>query len=325
VKTEINQIDGVYLDMSVSEESRAHSGEHILFQSLSRIFKGMESVKVVIEPDKKQLFVRCGGTIDWNGVLEAEQIANKIVQENRRIIVAIGGIEEMRQRYGSRLRGRWDLIKDEIIRIVEVEGFDAVACKGDHVERTGEIGFIVVKKFNALGRGEYEVQFEVGEKAWDYALEMKKVAMNLMEILGTRPNIAENTARNLKEETLTLRKSLRDLSKKALEDLPFEEIKDIRVYSKVFDGFDKRELTKKVADLREGKGTVVIFGDTSGFLIMGRSDDLSFDVIPLLEVGCSFLGGRCGGKPELASGGGFKSNKLNEAIDLIKRELAKIL
>jgi len=287
----------------------------------------MESVKVVIEPDKKQLFVRYGGTIDWGGVLEAEKIANRIVQENRRIIVAVGGREEMRRRYGGRLRGRWDLIRDETIRIVEVEDFDAVACKGEHVETTGEIGFIAVKKFNALGRGEYEFQFEVGEKAWEHALEMKKLAMNMMETLGTRPDLAESTARNLRDEALALRKSLREASKKALEDLPYEEIRGVRVYAKVFEGFDKRELMKRAVDLKKEGRSVVIFGDASGSgsLIMGRSDDLGFNVVPLLEKGCILLGGRCGGKPELASGGGFKTNNLNEAIDLIKRELAKIL
>jgi len=311
----------------MSEESRAHSGEHILFQALSRVFKGMESVKVVIEPDKKQLFVRYGGTIDWNGVLEAERIANRVVRENRRIIVAIGGREEMMQRYGGRLRGRWDLIKDEPIRIVEVEGFDAVACKGEHVDRTGEIGFIAVKKFNALGRGDYEFQFEVGEKAWDHVLEMKKLAMNMMETFGTRPDLAENTARNLRDEVSALRKSLREASKKALEDLTYEEIKGIRVYAKVFEGFDQKELMKRAADLKKGGKTVIVFGDASGsgFLLLGRSDDLNFNAVPLLEKGCSLLGGRCGGKPELASGGGFKTKDIDGAIELIKRELAKIL
>lgn len=311
--------------MSVSEDSRTHSGEHVLFQSLSRVFKGMESVKVVIEPDRKQLFVRYDREIDWDRVLEAEKMANRIVHENRRIIVTVGDKEEMKRKYGSRLRGRWDLIRDEDIRIVEVEDFDCVACKGNHVERTGEIGFIAVKKINTLGKGDYEVQFEVGEKAREHALKMKKVAMSIIEILHTRPDLAESTARNLRDEVLTLRKSLRKVSRNTMEDVPSEEMRGVRVYSKVFHSFDRRELMKKAADLKRDKGTVVILGDTSGLLIMGRSDDLSLDVIPLLEKGCIYLGGRCGGKPELASGGGFKSNNLNEAIDLIKRELAKIL
>jgi alanyl-tRNA synthetase len=311
--------------MTASKESRAHSGEHVLFQSLSRVFRGMESVKVVIEQDKKSLFVRYDGDIDWSGVLEAEKIANRIVQENRRVVAAVGDREEMKRRYGSKLRGRWDLIRDETIRIVEVEDFDIVACKGEHVDRTGEIGFIAVKKFNALGRGDYEFQFEVGEEAWLHALEMKKVAMVMMETLGTRPDLAESTAKNLRIEVLTLRKSLREASKKALETLPYEEVKGVRVYSKVFEGFDRKDLMKRVADLKKGEKTVVILGDTSGSLIMGRSDDLEFNTVPLLEKGCSLLGGRCGGKSELASGGGFKSNNLDQAIELIKRELAKIL
>ena len=224
----------------MSEEPRAHSGEHVLFQSLSRVFKGIESVKVEIEPDKKQLFVKYDEEIDWNGILKAEKIANKIIQENRKVKITVGDREKLRKKYGNKLRGRWDLIKDKTIRIVEVEDFDCVACKGKHVERTTEIGFIVVKSFNKLGKNEYEIQFEVGEKAREYALESKKVAMSVIDILGTTSDKVEKTTRNLKEEILRLRKSLKETSKKSMENIEYEEIKGIKFYSKVFDGWIKK-------------------------------------------------------------------------------------
>ncbi len=309
----------------MSEESRAHSGEHVLFQSLSRVFEGIESVKVEIKPDKKLLFVKYDGEIDWNRILEAEKIANKIIREDRKIKITSGEREKLRKEFGDKLRGRWDLIKDKTIKIVEVEDFDCVACKGKHVERTGEIDFILVKGVNNLGKGNYEIQYEVGEKAKEYALELSKVAMNLIDILGTTPQMAERTARNIKEETQQLRERLREVSKKAMGEIEHEEIKGIKVYSKVFDGLDRRELMRRAANLRKEKNTVVVFGDSSGLLIMGRSDELNFNVIPLLEKGCNFLGGKCGGKQEFAFGGGFKSKNLNEAIDLIKKELIKVL
>ncbi|MDI6826478.1 MAG: DHHA1 domain-containing protein [Candidatus Aenigmarchaeota archaeon] len=309
----------------MSEESRAHSGEHVLFQSLSRVFKGIESVKVVIKPDKKQLFVKYDGKIDWSGILKAEKIANRIIQENRKIKITVGNKEKLRKEYGDKLRGRWDLIEDKTIRIVEVEDFDYVACKGEHVESTGEIDLIIIKNFKNLGKGEYEIEYEVGEKAKEFLIESKKIMMKVTEILGTTPNKIENTAKNLKEEITRLRENLKEASKKAMEKLEYEEIRGVKLYSKIFDGLDRRELMRKAASLRGEKNTVVIFGDSSGLLVMGRSDDLNFNVIPLLEKGCNFLGGKCGGKQEFAFGGGFKSSNLNEAIDLIKKELIKLL
>ena len=309
----------------MNEQSKAHSGEHILFQSLSRVFKGMESVKVVLEPDKKQLFVKYDGEITWSGILEAERIANRIIQENRKIKITVGDKEKLRKEYGDKLRGRWDLIEDKIIRIVEVEDFDYVACRGEHVEKTGEIGLIIVKDFKNLGKDEYEIQYEVDEKAREMLMESKKIAMKVMEILGTTPDKFEKTASNIKEEITRLRESLKDASKKAMEKLEYEEIKGVRLYSKIFDGLDRRELMRKAASLRKEKKTVVIFGDNFGLLVMGRSNDLNFNVIPLLEKSCNFLGGKCGGKEDFAFGGGFKLSKLKEAIDLIKKELIKVL
>jgi len=309
----------------MSEESKAHSGEHILFQSLSRVFKGMESVKVVIEPDKKQLFVKYNGEITWSGILQAERIANIIIQENRKIKITTGDKEKLRKEYGDKLRGRWDLIEDKTIRIVEVEDFDCVACRGKHVKSTGEIDLIIVKDFKNLGKDEYEIQYEVGEKARKTLMESKKIAMKVMEILGTTPDKFEKTARNIKKEISILRQNLKETSKKVMEKLEHEEIKGVKLYSKIFSGLDRRELMRKAADLRNEKKIVVIFGDNSGLLVMGRSDDLNFDVIPLLEKGCKFLGGKCGGRKEFAFGGGFKSNDLNKAIDLIKKDLIKLL
>jgi len=309
----------------MSEEPKAHSGEHVLFQSLSRVFKGMESVKVVIEPDKKQLFVKYDGEITWSGILQAERIANRIIQENRKIRITVGDKAKLREKYGDKLRGRWDLIEDKTIRIVEVEDFDCVACRGEHVKSTGEIDLIIVKDFKNLGKGEYEIQYEIGEKARETLMESKKIAMKVMEILGTTPDKFEKTASNIKEEISILRQNLKETSKKAMEKLEHEQIKGVKLYSKIFSGLDRRELMRKAADLRNEKKTVVIFGDSSGLLVMGRSDDLNFDVIPLLEKGCKFLGGKCGGRKEFAFGGGFKSNDLNKAIDLIKIDLIKLL
>jgi len=309
----------------MDEKSKAHSGEHILFQSLSRVFKGMESVKVVIEPDKKQLFVKYSGEINWSGILKAERIANRIIQENRKIKITIGDKEKLRKEYGNKLRGRWDLIEDKTIRIVEVEGFDCVACKGEHVENTGEIGLIIVKDFKNLGKNEYEIQYEVGEKAKEFLMESKKIAMDVMEVLGATPDKIEKTARNLKEEIIRLRQSLKETSKKAMEKLEYEEIKGVKLYTKIFDGLDRKELMRKAASLRREKNTVVIFGDNFGLLIMGRSPDMKFNVIPILEKGCKYLGGKCGGKEDFAFGGGFKSDKLNEAITLMKKELIKLI
>jgi alanyl-tRNA synthetase len=309
----------------MDEKSKAHSGEHILFQSLSRIFKGMESVKVVIEPDKKQLFVKYDGEINWSGILQAERIANRIIQENRKIKITVGNKEKLRKEYGNKLRGRWDLIEDKTIRIVEVEGFDCVACKGEHVENTGEIGLIIVKDFKNLGKNEYEIQYEVGEKAKEFLMESKKIAMDVMEVLGATPDKIEKTARNLKEEIIRLKQSLKKTSKRAMEKLEYKEIKGIKVYTKVFDGLDRKELMRKAASLRNEKRTVVIFGDNFGLLVMGRSSDMKFNVIPILEKGCNYLGGKCGGKEDFAFGGGFKSNRLNEAIELIKKELIKLI
>jgi alanyl-tRNA synthetase len=309
----------------MDESSKAHTGEHVLFQSLSRVFKGMESVKVVIEQHKKQLFVKYDGEINWSGILEAERIANGIIQENRKIKIKIGDKEKLRKEYGNKLRGRWDLIEDKTIRIVEVEGFDCVACRGEHVKNTGEIGLIIVKDFKNLGKNDYEIQYEIGEKAKEFLIESKKIAMDVMEVLGATPDKIEKTAKNLKEEITRLRESLKETSKKAMEDIEYEEIKGVKVYSRVFDGLDKRELMRKAYDLKNEKKTVVIFGDNSGVLLMGRSDDVKFNVMPVLEKGCNFLGGKCGGKEDFAFGGGFKSNGMKEAVNIIKKELVKLL
>lgn len=307
------------------EETQAHTGEHILFQSLSRVFKGMESVKVQISPEKKQLFVKYPGELSWEAVLEAEQMANRVISEDRAVLTTVGDKEALRKQYGNRLRGRWDLIQGNEIRIIEIDGFDCVACTGNHVATASEVGLICVKRFLTLGKDAYEVIFETGEKARQYLLETKALAMELVQILGTRPELARQTLVNMKNQQELIRRGLREASHLALQDLGFEEHGQIRLYQHLFHGIDEKELLKKAGELTERSKTVVVLVNAPGSVIVGRSQDIVLDMLVVLRQSLERLGGKCGGRSDFAFAGGLKEVDLDEALATIRSTVLTML
>jgi alanyl-tRNA synthetase len=305
------------------ELRKAHTGEHILFQSLSRVFDGIEIEKINITEEKKSLFVNYPDNLDKKKILEAELLVNKIIQDGREVKKFAGSKEEIEKRFENKVRGKWDRISDEKITVVEVDGFDYAACSGEHVENTKEIGMLLVTKVNSLGKNLHEIQFEVDEKAREKAIELANTVLVLEDILNTSKDKIESTVFNLKEEVLKLRKLLKIITRESMKDLNSEEIKGVKLYYKTFSGLDNDEIGKKVGELiKENKIVVLVVNDFFGnvSVVLARSSDVNIGVLSVLRRVCEEFKGKCGGKENFAMGGGFQADK-EKIIQNIKDEL----
>lgn len=312
----------------MSEElKKAHTGEHTLFQSLSRVFEGIEVEKIDITEGRKSLFVKYPGVLDWKKVLEAELLVNKIITEGKVVKKTVGPLDEIKNKFGNKLRGKWDRITDKTVTVVEVDGFDCAACSGEHVSNTKEIGMLLVTKVNSLGKNVYEIQFEVDEKAKKKAIEMSSMTLTLVDVLGASEDNIEKTATNLKEEVLRLKKLVKAITKDYMNNFEFENVKGVKLYAKSFSELDSDEIGKSVGEMVEGNKTVVAvvnehLGNIS--IILARSKDLDINVLTTLKEVCKEFNAKCGGKEDFAMGGGIKVEK-EQVIQKIKDKLTSCL
>lgn len=315
----------VNIEEGVADESKKHTAGHILFQSLKRVFPEMKIIKDIFKHDKTSMIVRCPKQPDWNTILEAEKIANKIIDEDRKVKMHNVPKDKVVERFGDKVRGRWDLIKDDTIRVVEVDNFDYSACMGKHAQSACEIGMIIITKIHSLGRGEYEIQFEIGDDAKLEALEMGKIAGEVSEALGIEMAKVPMAIKNVKSRIESFEKTLRELSREALRAVEneYEDVNGVKFYSKIFDGLDRNQVGKRVAELTNGERTVAIFANIDcekATISAGKSDDVDIDLLALVQSACKKLGGNAGGKKRLIVGG-CKSDGLKEAFSELAKEI----
>jgi alanyl-tRNA synthetase len=293
------------------ELMRAHTAQHMFFQCLSRFFPNLYVIKDNIDVGRHALFIRSPEPLDFARIAEAEKLANQTIKEGRRVIVRWVKKEEAEK---GDFRVKLDRIKGNEVRVVEIEGFDKSACSGVHIVNTSEIGFLTLTRLTHEG-DEYTLEFEFGEKAKEFLLDMKKICMNTSSILQTHPEMLERTAEKLKAENLVMQEQLNGLNEELLGRLEPAIKGSVKIYSKIFSGMDSKKLMEKAGELIKQDNALVIFGNKGekGFLLIAKNQNMNVDLKKIAEKAFEIIEGKWGGKEYFVSGAG-KAEKLEEAI-----------
>lgn len=299
-----------------------HSGQHVLSQALERAAQArtvsvhMSETSMTIDVDRVNIAPET-----WSAV---EALANQIVLENRPVRAWFPTPEELA---ALNLRKLPDV--DGKVRIVDIGGFDITACGGTHVKCTGEIG--IIKVIKAERRGETtRLEFKCGERAL-HDFQAKNEAINRLTAMLTVGywELPETVAR-LQEQNRALQSELRA----AREQLAVYEARSLLAsasaqgaYRLVARAFARSadEVRLLAQALVAESGVIALLGATGekAQLIFARSADVSLDVVPLLKKALDQLGGRGGGRPNMAQGGGVNADvdqvqaAINAALTLL--------
>jgi alanyl-tRNA synthetase len=294
---------------------KAHTAEHMLFQALSRVFAGIRPEKVSLEPNAFSLFVGHAGPLDWDGVLSAVKMVNQVIRDARPVSVKVVRKSEV----PADVRIKMERIEEDEVRIVEVEGFDKVACSGLHVKNTNELGAFCVSRITSEKPGIWKVDFLHGDEAVDFLLSSSKVALSSSQILGTGIDRLERTVANLLAEEEKRRREAKELAELALAGLKSEEHNGLNLYVRTFSYLDQKLLQEWAGRLAKRGRTVVVFAvksDESASIVAGRSKDLVLDMRKIGGEALRLMGGKGGGSESFICGSGAPE-KLDEAIRFI--------
>jgi alanyl-tRNA synthetase len=284
-----------------------HSGQHVLSQALERVAQArtlsvhMSETSMTIDVDRVNIAPET-----WEAV---EALANQIVLEDRPVRAWFPTPEEL---VALNLRKLPEV--DGKVRIVDVGGFDITACGGTHVARTGEIGIIKVVK--AERRGETtRLEFKCGARALRDFQAKNEVINRLMAALTVGYWELPETVARLQEQNRALQSELRA----AREQLAVHEAASLLAsasshgaYRLVARAFARSadEVRSLAQALVAESGVVALLGAAGekAQLIFARSADVALDVLPLLKKALEQLGGRGGGRPNMAQGGGASAD-----------------
>jgi alanyl-tRNA synthetase len=250
--------------------------------------------------------------LDWEAIAPVEELANRIVWEDRLVNVRFVSSDEL----AALSIGRPPAVEGPL-RIVEIGGslldpersFDVNPCGGTHVARTGEIGLIKITRMEHRGN-ETRVEFLCGGRALrDYRVKNEMVNC-LAGMLTVGYWELDQAVERLQAEAKQLRRDLRQAHARLLE-MEVAELAEsalvcgpYRVVWRIWEQREVEELRGLARKLAERAGIVALLigiGERTD-LCFARAEDLDLDVAALLREACVRLEGRGGGRPQAAQG-----------------------
>ena len=202
-------------------------------------------------------------------------------------------------------------------------------CGGTHVERTGEIGSFAVVSESSVAAGVRRIEAVTGRTAVSRARHNAELVRELTDVLKAAPDEALDRARELAAETSKLRKEVeRERQKIAGGSVDSmldgaREVAGVRLLAARTDAPDIRTLRGQADRLRDrlgsGAGLLAAVAKGSVIVIAVVTDDLiekgTLRAGDLVREVAGVLGGRGGGKPHLAQGGGGDPARLEQALE----------
>lgn len=280
---------------------KGHTGEHLLFSTISKMRPGTELVKIAITPTKKSVMVR--GEVDWNLTFEAQRSVNQSVRAGLRIMESWVGRDDPTI---QETRVKLERIHEDRIRIVQIGDLDRAACAGIHVKNTSEIGALLVTKLaSAKPVGDHEIEFEVGDAAVRDGLDLASIGLHASATIGSNPYDLVSALNNLKREIQNAKESLKKLSKEALKNIQPQSVGDAKLYAGLFDGVDKKALMDAANSIIRGERSVCVFVSREDrlLLLVACNPKLSIDCVRVLTEALKLAGGKGGGQRNFAMGG----------------------
>ena len=304
-----------------------HSATHLLHEAL-RIVLGdhVQQKGSLVNSQRLRFDFSHFEAIKPEQLKHLEDIVNRVVRENSAVETEITDIETAKAKGAMALFG--EKYGDQV-RVLSMGGdFSVELCGGTHVARTGDIGLFKIVSEGGVAAGVRRIEAVTGAQALAYlngAEEQLKEAASLVK--GNRDNVLDKLSALL-ERNRQLEKELEQLKAKAASaagnDLAASavDVKGTKVLAARLDGLDGKALLALVDQLKNKLGSAVILlggvFDEKVVLVAGVTQDLTgkLKAGDLMRQAAAAVGGKGGGRPDMAQGGGVDADKLDEALAL---------
>ncbi len=289
------------------DHMQQHTGQHLLSAAFVRV-AGAKTIGFHLGAT--------GSTIDLDGDPGADRIgrveieANRIVWEDRPV-----RIRTVRAAEAAGLPLRRDPKREGDLRVIEIDGYAVSACGGTHVSATGAIGLIAVARTERY-KGGLRVEFLCGGRALGAYRAQRDIIGDLARQLSMLPHEVPTAVARLLADQRELRKVARLLHECTASEQAARlaagapVVNGVRVVVQAIVGGDAPTLRALASTIITQPGfRVALFSDSSPTLVVvARSTDSQLNATAVLRALTQQFGGRGGGNPDLAQGGGLSGD-----------------
>lgn len=225
------------------------------------------------------------------------------------------------------------------VRVVEIGGpWSRELCGGTHVDHASQIGTVVVTGETSVGSGNRRIEALTGVEGFGYLARERDVVAQLTGLLKTQPDDLVSRVQGLTER---LKSAEKELEKARLAQLlgasadlatGATQVGPVKLVAHRADGAGGGDVRNLAMDVRgrlpQGEpGVVVIIGQADGkvSVVAATNDEArarGLSAGELVRAVGPLLGGKGGGKDDVAQGGGTDASRIDEALELVAREVA---
>jgi len=318
--------------------SRSHSATHLVHAGMRKhLGDAAAQAGSLNAPGRLRFdFTSPAGAVPASVLNEVEDEVNAVLQDDEEVRAFVTTPDEARRLGAMALFG--EKYGDQV-RVVEIGDYSRELCGGTHVHRSGQLGLVKLLSESSIGSGVRRVEALVGIDAFRYLAREHVLVSQLAEQFKARPEELPERIGGVVER---LRQAERELEKVradavlssagALADSAEDVGGTALVAAAVPGGVAPADLRALASDVRgrlgARPGVVALFGaDDAGkvsFVVAttAAARDAGLAAGKLVPVFAPAVGGRGGGKPDLAQGGGTDPSGVPAAIDALRRELA---
>jgi alanyl-tRNA synthetase len=286
------------------DHMQQHTGQHVLSAAFDRLY-GAATVSFHLGAQASTIDLQ--REVTSAEIDAAEREANRIVWEDRPVSIRFTTAEE-----AASLPLRKEPQRQGLLRLIDIEGFDLSACGGTHVARTGTIGVIAVSKAERF-RGGSRLEFLCGGRALNGFQALNRAVSASVRALSVLPEELPGAIESLQRETRELRRTIRTLQEQLAEHeagalaSTAEPIGGVACVVRAMTGWDAAGLKALASSVaaRPGHLAVLFSQDVPALAVVARGPDVAVDASALLRALIQRFGGKGGGRPELAQGGGL--------------------
>jgi alanyl-tRNA synthetase len=310
---------------------RNHTATHLLHAALRQVLgTHVKQAGSVVEPGRLRFDFTHYASVDRAEIEEVERLMNDQILRNTEVstkimaldqAIATGAMALFGEKYG------------EEVRVVTVPGFSTELCGGTHVNRTGDIGVCKIVAEGSISSGVRRVEAITGEAALRQYQQANGALKRISELVrASEPELIEQverlieTERSLEHQVKQLKEKLAQSASGALE-AQARAVNGSKVLAARLEGMDRQQMRTLADSLRnKWKSAVVVLAsvdDAGVSIVCAVTKDLTGKVQAgkLAAALSQAVGGKGGGRPDMAEGGGKDVSALAGALERISTEV----
>jgi len=320
---------GDHVVASVDASRRAatilnHSATHLLHAALREVLgTHVQQKGSLVAPDRLRFDFSHFQPMTTGELAEIERRVNAQIRANHQAEVHHMGMQEALDFGAMALFGEK---YGEHVRVLKMGGYSTELCGGTHVGRTGDIGLFKLVSEGGVSAGVRRIEAVTGQGALDYVADEEHRLAEAAALLGGNAAELVDKVKALADRQKRLERELDSLKAKAASSATSDlagaavDVGGIRILASRLEGFDAKALRDAVDRLKQqlGDAVIVLAGTADGkaALVAGVNGAATGRVKAgeLLSYVASQIGGKGGGRPDLAQGGGEDGPALATAL-----------